>query len=195
MSSSVAKPGAAPACWTSRNYQRMRVVYCSHLVLTCLCTDGLACCGCAEDVQEALCWLCMCCPRVVTFAVSSLPLFTSPFPSPCTWDLLHECRTYSVSEMPWQCWICCAQSPQRVRSASDWELWTEVCKSGQGPFWLLWCLVNLGLTHSPQCLKLTPSSFKFSSEFSSSVLLLAIQVAKWWQCSYLLPSDFEEGSG
>lgn len=63
---------------------------------------------------------------------------------------------------------------------SDLELWTEVCKCSQGPFWLQWCLVNLGLTCSPQWLKPNPSSIKYSTKFGSLVLLLAIKVAKWW---------------
>lgn len=114
MSSSLAKPSTAPVCWTSRNDQSVRVVYCSHSVLTCLCTDGLVCCRCAGAMQETLCLLYMCCPRVLTFAVNSLLLFISPFLSPL--DLLHKCRTCSVSKMPWQRWICYAQIPQQTHA-------------------------------------------------------------------------------
>lgn len=48
MSSSLAKPGTAPACWTSRNDQSVRVVYCSHSVLTRLCRAGFG--------MPRLCW-------------------------------------------------------------------------------------------------------------------------------------------
>lgn len=95
----------------------------------------------------------------------------------------------------WNVGFAVLKAPSTCKPTSDWQLWTEVCKSSQGPFWLQWCHVNLGLTRPPQCLKLTPSSFKFSNKFSSLVLLLAIQVAKWCQHSCLLHSDLEKGSG
>lgn len=189
MSSSLVKPGTAPAEMTRACMLYTAATQCSH---ACAWMGW-----CAAVVLRACrkhCACCItCCPCVLTFAVNSSPLFTSPFPSPYTLDILHESRTCSVSEMPWQCWICCTQSPQHVHT--NFWLGTMDRSMQVQTGWLLWCLVNLGVTHSPQCLKLTPSSFKFSSKFSSLVLLLAIQVAKWWMAMQLSIAQWLGGSG
>lgn len=112
MSSSLVKPGTAPAEMTRACMLYTAATQCSHA-----CAWMGLCAAVVLRVCRKHCACCiMCCPCVLTFAVNSSPLFTSPFPSPYTLDILHECRTCSVSEMPGQCWICCTQSPQHVHT-------------------------------------------------------------------------------
>lgn len=189
MAFSLPKSGTAPTCWAYRSDQSVWVVQCNHSQLPGLCTDVSACWGCAGSTALATYLL----PRRSHLCRKSCFCSHSPFPK-YSLDLLHKYRTCSVLETPWQCWFAVLKACSMCIPSSSWGLETEVFKSDQDPFWLLWWLLNLWLACSSLCLKLTPASFEFSNKFSSLGLLLAIQVPKWWQCGYLLPSDLQEGS-
>lgn len=103
--------------------------------------------------------------QVLIPAQEILLLFTAPFPSPYTLDLLHKKRTCSVLETPGNVVFAVLRACSRCVPTSGWGPETEVSRSNQGLFWLLWWLFNLGLACSSLCLKLTLSSFKFSSKF------------------------------
>lgn len=189
MSSSLAKPGTAPTCWTYRSAQSVCFVQCSHSELTGLCRDGLVCWGCAGSTALP----CTCCPGAHIFAGNPAPVHI-PFPFS-----LHTGFIAQIQEMfctrnalavlgflcsnPAECVYPLLPGDWRLRCSSP----TRVCSDSCGDF-LIWDL----LAH--HCLKLTPSSFKFSNKFSSLGLLFVIQVPKWWQHGYLLPSDLQEGS-
>lgn len=161
-------PSPAPVCCTSRN---------DLCVCACVCVCYTLQPFSAHTFvhrQVGLLWLswhCLGSTALTACVLPTCPQLFSKFiasahvPFPFTLDLLHEFRTFSVSEIVWEYEICCAQSMQHMHKYFWLGIMDESVQTQSGSPLPARVSCNSG-SCLPHCLKPFPLSFRFSSKFS-----------------------------